>query len=377
MNKNVNNSYWELKQYFYNNDLIIIGGGIVGLSTALHFKLKNKKSNVLILERGSLPMGASTKNAGFACFGSATELFDDLNKTNEQTVFETVEMRWKGLQLLLKTLGKKNMGYFGFGGYELFDSSEELETIEESIPYLNKKIREATGLNNTFSKKKTKFFSSKKIKALVFNQYEGQLDTGSMMETLQDLVRLSGVKTLHGVNVMKINDLRSGVEILTESGSFKCGKAVIATNGFANDLIKIKNVDPARAQVLITKPIKGLKLKGTFHYDKGYYYFRNIDNRILLGGGRNLDFKSETTVDFKLNPIIQAKLESMLKNLILEGTPFEIEHRWCGIMGVGNEKKPIIEFHSANVLLAIRMGGMGVAIGSLVGKLAAEKISGS
>ena len=31
--------------------------------------------------------------------------------------------------------------------------------------------------------------------------------------------------------------------------------------------------------------MKNLKIKGSFHYEKGYYYFRNIDNRILLGGG--------------------------------------------------------------------------------------------
>jgi hypothetical protein len=32
-----------------------------------------------------------------------------------------------------------------------------------------------------------------------------------------------------------------------------------------------------------------------FHLEKGYYYFRNINDRILLGGGRNLDFEGETT----------------------------------------------------------------------------------
>jgi gamma-glutamylputrescine oxidase len=36
-------------------------------------------------------------------------------------------------------------------------------------------------------------------------------------------------------------------------------------------------------------------------------------------------------------------------------------------------KKPIIENISQNVVCAVRMGGMGVAIGSLVGKLAIEE----
>jgi glycine/D-amino acid oxidase-like deaminating enzyme len=54
---------------------------------------------------------------------------------------------------------------------------------------------------------------------------------------------------------------------------------------------------PARAQVLITKPIDSLKIKGTFHMDRGYYYFRNIDNRVLIGGGRNLDLKKRKQID--------------------------------------------------------------------------------
>ena len=139
--------------------------------------------------------------------------------------------------------------------------------------------------------------------------------------------------------------------------------------------MNISDVAPARAQVLITKPIRNLKLKGTFHYDEGFYYFRNIDDRILLGGGRNLDLKGETTTKIDITPKIQNQLEYLLKTVIIPNQKFEIEHRWSGIMGVGSEKKPIIKHVSPNVVCAVRMGGMGVAIGSLVGKEAAELIA--
>jgi len=133
-----------------------------------------------------------------------------------------------------------------------------------------------------------------------------------------------------------------------------------------------EEVQPARAQVLITKPIKNLQIKGTFHVDKGYYYFRNIDNRILFGGGRNLDFKTEETSEFGQTAIVQNELENILKTTILPNTPFEIEHRWSGIMGVGNQKKAIVKQVSNQVFCGVRLGGMGVAIGSLVGKELAE-----
>ena len=87
-----------------------------------------------------------------------------------------------------------------------------------------------------------------------------------------------------------------------------------------------------------------------------------------------MDLKTETSTDFTLNVKIQLQLEKLLKTVILPNTSFEIEQRWCGIMGVGNEKKPIIKKVSPNVVCSVRMGGMGVAIGSLVGKLAVEEL---
>lgn len=69
-------SYWEQKNFF-RYELIVIGSGFTGLSTAINFKKKNPKARVLILEKGVFPTGASTKNAGFACFGSLTEILDD------------------------------------------------------------------------------------------------------------------------------------------------------------------------------------------------------------------------------------------------------------------------------------------------------------
>ncbi len=102
-------------------------------------------------------------------------------------------------------------------------------------------------------------------------------------------------------------------------------KLLFATNDFPCQLTD-GAVKKTRAQVLITEPIKNLKTKGTFHLDKWYYYFRNVGDRILLGGGRNLDFNSETTIIFSQTEIMQNKLEELLKEVILPHHDFEIAH---------------------------------------------------
>ena len=380
MHKNTietNFSFWETQTYFSNIDLIIIGSGIVGLNAAISYKEKHKKAKVVVLERGVLPHGASTKNAGFACFGSVSELLSDIKKTNEETVWQTVEMRIKGLEVLKKRLGSKQMDYKEFGGYELFDNAERFEECKDFIDYFNFQVSSLTKTKNTYSveSKKISSFQFKQIKGLILNKKEGQIDTGMMMQNLIQLALSKGIMILNSVSVKKLNDLKVGVAIDTSVGELKAKQVIVATNGFATELLKLKDVKPARAQVLITKPIDNLKIKGTFHYDEGYYYFRNIGKRVLFGGGRNLDFEKETSSEFVLNSKIQNQLEKLLKTVILPDTKFEIEQRWCGIMGVGDEKKPIIKKISPNVVCAVRMGGMGVAIGSLVGKLAVDELS--
>jgi glycine/D-amino acid oxidase-like deaminating enzyme len=187
-------------------------------------------------------------------------------------------------------------------------------------------------------------------------------------------VQKLGVKILNNISVKNFVENDNKINIKTNRLNFYTIKLFIATNGFANQLLEEK-VQPARAQVLITKPIKNLHIKGTFHLDEGYYYFRNINDRILFGGGRNLDFKTETTSKFGQTDTIQNELERILKETILPNTNFEIEPRWSGIMGIGNQKKAIVKQVSNNVFCGVRLGGMGVAIGSLVGKELAELVN--
>ena len=115
----MNLSYWETKSWLHNIDYTIVGSGIVGLSTALFLKQRFPKSNILILEKGILPQGASTKNAGFACFGSLSEILQDLQHHTEQEVLDLVQQRVDGLKLLRQSLGDQEMNYKPYGGYEI------------------------------------------------------------------------------------------------------------------------------------------------------------------------------------------------------------------------------------------------------------------
>ncbi|WP_033959450.1 NAD(P)/FAD-dependent oxidoreductase [Psychroserpens jangbogonensis] len=367
----MNLSYWEIKSWLTNVDFTIVGSGIVGLNCALQLKQRFPKANILILEKGMLPQGASTKNAGFACFGSLSEIIDDLKSHSEEEIFHLVKKRIDGLQLLRKTLGDSAINYQQLGGYELFSNTNDLlEQCRAKQDSINSFLKPLFG-QDVFSFQSNTFGFKNCQDAMSVNQFEGQLDTGKMMTSLTQLVLNKGIKILNNIKVESFSEDSKFVKVKTDQFEFTTSKLLIATNGFASSQ-GISEVKPARAQVLITKPIDNLSIKGTFHLDKGYYYFRNIDNRILFGGGRNLDFKGEETTELKQTELIQNKLEELLKTTILPNTSFEIEHRWTGIMGVGQQKKPIVKQMSNQVFCGVRLGGMGVAIGSFVGKELAD-----
>lgn len=367
-------SYWELKNWFTNIDYTIVGSGIVGLHCALNLRERFPERKILILEKGILPQGASTKNAGFACFGSLSEIIDDLKTHSEEEVIQLIEKRWNGLQLLRKNLGDSVIDFKPYGGYELFLKEDESTYNEclQKLPFINEIIKPLFK-TDVFAKEVDRFDFKNIQEYLIFNPFEGQIDTGNMMHALLKKAISENIMILNHANVSSFSDKNSSVEIVVNDYSFETKKLLFATNGFASQLTN-NAVKPARAQVLITEPIPNLDIKGTFHLDKGYYYFRNIDNRILLGGGRNLDFEGETTTDLSQTEKIQNKLEALLKNVILPNQDFQIAHRWSGIMGVGSHKKPIVSQLSENVYCGVRLGGMGVAIGSLVGKELAELI---
>jgi thioredoxin reductase len=119
-----NFSYWEQESFLSGFDVLIIGSGIVGLSAALSLKSQKPKLKIGVLEAGFLPAGASTKNAGFACFGSISELIEELKTGREDQVAELIELRWKGLEKLRKNLGDKAILFEQYGGFEVFKGSE-------------------------------------------------------------------------------------------------------------------------------------------------------------------------------------------------------------------------------------------------------------
>lgn len=371
-------SYWEKKQFFHY-DLIVVGAGFVGLSTAIHYKSQYPKANVLVLERGIFPTGASTKNAGFACFGSLTEILDDFWHMTHDEVLALVQRRFLGIKAIRKQFGEKKLGYSQSNGYELLEESQ-LDALDK-MDGVNKLLMPVFK-KDVFSQVKnpSKMGFSDQVKAVVKNKFEGELDPGKYMNALWKLAQQAGIRILTGVAVCEIqND--EGI-VLAEDGAgkinleFKAKKIAICTNAFTKKLWPSSDIKPGRGLILLSKPLNfEIPWKGSFHLDKGYVYFRQIDGRLLLGGARNKDFEGENTIDFEVNPKIKSYLENLASEVIFPGSKIDWDMEWTGIMAFGKIKSPLIQQVNTKTVAAVRLGGMGVAIGWQVGKELSEILS--
>ncbi|MFA6083651.1 NAD(P)/FAD-dependent oxidoreductase [Mucilaginibacter sp.] len=371
-----NFSYWERTAFVSAADVIIIGSGIVGLSAALQLKTREPNLKVLVLERGFLPSGASTKNAGFACFGTVSEQLAALKHTSEDKVVQLANYKWRGLQRLRQNLGDANIDYYQHGGYELFMNEEYAiaSNAMDKIGYLNNLLKPAIDGHDIYAVSNAKIagFGFSGVSQMIYNAFEGQIHTGKMMRALLNKVYEQGILILNNCVISAIEHAEDHIHLVSSQGSFKADKVILATNAFANQLYPGLEVTPGRGQVLVTKPIPGLKIKGTYHFNEGYYYFRNIDDRVLFGGGRNIDFNAEATHAFGHTDAVKDKLTEYLHNVILPGQNAEIDYWWSGIMGFGEEINPIVKEVEPNIFCAVRCNGMGVAMGSLVGEEVAD-----
>jgi len=365
-NQNVKNrlSWWEYDHFLKGLDYTIIGSGIVGLSTAIELKLVNPSSKVLVIDKKRLPFGASTKNAGFACFGSISEILDDYNTYGEEDCQKLIQMRWTGLSILKERISPVTMNYKQESGAEIFNSEEDHSFYEDKLSWVNSFVSAIVKNDNSFHSQNGKFGNE------IINKLEGSINPQMMMVELERIARNLGVLFMTGIEVKVINyDEKS---LNTDIGSMDYNQLIICTNGFSKALLPESDIQPARNQVFITFKIPGFKLDHCYHMNKGYVYFREYDGRLLIGGGRNIDLAREATDELGTTDLISKYLNDIVGQRILPQQPYSIEHSWSGILGVGDTKMPMVKMIDKNVLVAIRMGGMGVAIGSFIGKVAAS-----
>ncbi|MEL6355754.1 MAG: FAD-dependent oxidoreductase, partial [Bacteroidota bacterium] len=343
------------------------GAGLTGLQTALKLKERYPQRSITVVERGPFSRGASTRNAGFACFGSPTEILEDLENEDASIVWDTVAKRYQGICQLKAKYGPV-IDYHSFGGYELYTEKAILNWVMEALPVLNDSLKRITGQEQVFEWR-NQVPGIRSSFPLIHNRLEGQLHPGRLVKYLERECQSKEIQLLFGINIEQIEQEAQCVHLSLANGEVLIAQQVIlTTNAFTPDLLPNLAIQAARNQVLITAPIHNLQLKGCYHYDRGYVYLRNVGDRLLIGGARHLAKQEENTPKFGPNQKLLEALESYLHQWIdlPSQQVVRVAQSWSGIIAQGSEKSPIIEQVGERVIVAARLAGMGVALSAQI-----------
>jgi gamma-glutamylputrescine oxidase len=328
------------KQPDLDADVVIVGAGYLGLSTAYWLTLKKPSLKIIILDRGTVGSGASGRNAGFLTMGSAAFYKGLVAKWGMERAIEIHDFAKESIRLAAEHLG--------------------LTAQTTSFTFLNEPY-ENFGFG--FKWKDTGYENGPEYKV-------------NPMELLEKLrSKLTKVEILENVSAYKLT--ANGV--CTEVNEIRCKKVLLALNGHLPQFHSTfsQAIVPRRAQMLAVKLHKPLEAPH-LHYDPAerVYWRTERDDTLVIGGKRLLDERGEVGDFEKLSPLIQAGLEDYLRTKL--GLEFDVLHRWSGTMAFTAHELPYLEKVKAPIEAYVSGGysGHGMGFGFHAAKELAELLLG-
>jgi len=365
-------SWWE-KCYWDKVDIVVAGAGITGLQVADAIKRRNPGWRVIVLERDPLALGASSRNAGFACFGSLTEFLEDIDRGGEAAALELAEKRYRGLLRLREKMGDQAIGFQRSGSLEVFTVRDRETEAIDRLETVNRLFEGITGESDTLRIEPTQQLKMQVTPRGIRNTHEGVVQTDLLLKALRQRALEAGVELYGGMEITRVETASDGMEIQAGRHAIRARQIVWCTNAWAGKFLPFDSHAPARGQVLVTRPVEGLALSGAYFFNAGYTYFRTLGgNRLLLGGFRDADPEGENNYSPETGGAVWAALEEFLRRVIFPGRPVEIDMAWAGTMSMGVHRAPRVERIDANQVICAGMSGMGVALAAQVAEDAAQ-----
>jgi gamma-glutamylputrescine oxidase len=238
--------------------------------------------------------------------------------------------------------------------------STDFDAVNDAGRDLLKKLNASTG-EEVYSVRRARLGND--VRLAYFNAADGAVHPVKMLRLLQE--QSHGVGFKFGVIARKVVNGRAELETSSGRHRVEYGRAFICTNAFAHELDVSSKVMPARGQVIVTSPVRSDTDRTLGYLSHGYDYFRFVDGRLLIGGGRNR-FEATENGFSELRPTAELKayLQEVARTVIGHGE-FKVVHHWAGIMGfiggshLGGDPRRRLDDHTE---IIAGFGGMGVAL---------------
>ncbi len=358
-------SYWETHRELFTTDLLVVGSGFTGLCAGRFARDTSQSMRIAVVDQQRYGQSlASTRNAGFACFGSPTEILYDINHEGAEQAFSRVQRRYEGIQMWLDMFPGQDFEYSADGGLEVFQEDERhiYENALDHLSLLNQEFRRHINRQEVFSEGKG---ISQALPLAINIAGEAGLHPGKLHSCLMENVRNEGIQIISGISIPPPSEWikEKGLwHIPTASGLILAEYVLLSNNAGLSELDD--DTVPGRGQVILTEPFNHGLPSGTYHAREGYMYFRTLGKRILLGGGRDAFREQEESLIPLGTEDVKQYLQNYLTTHICPGQVVSLDQHWAGVMAFSKRhgKSLLVKNIDEKVLTVGRMGGMGVAI---------------
>jgi len=313
-------------------DVVIVGGGFTGLSTAYHIRKMFPEKHIVLLEGACCGYGASGRNGGFCI---TTDLLND--EADPEQRQKNLMISEYGVECDLEENGM----------LEVALNSKHVRGLEEFQSYLSSYDLETTLLRGDELRNEIK---SPRFIAGLNNPHGAILNPAKLVREMKRVVEEVGVEVRERTVVTRIMPGKTN-HIDTELGDIRAPILVIALNAYAHKLGFFKNrVFPISVFQIATEPLNNSQLESIgWGNRQGLSDMRTLfsylvlakDNRIVMGGSDFAYYDNDDLCSGNDKTFTHSIIKDLFNSFPqLEG--LGIDHAWGGTTSYTLNESPAV-----------------------------------
>lgn len=356
-------------------DVAVIGGGVVGVSTAYWLARQDPSARIALVERDTLANAASGRNAGFLLQGSSCDYATATHRYGRRQALRLWRFTEENRNLIGAEFSSAEIQLHATGSLVVAGSEQEDERLRAA-----RELMRSDGIPVIYLSEEE---IRRRLDAEAFNGalYVPSGATCNPLRLVRTMAEKSGALIFEHRAAHEIRSEDDRVVVETSQGALHARRVVVALNAYAPQLLPetTEYVEPLRAQMFATEPAARVRFSEPAYTHDGYYYVRQqADGRVLVGGARHLHVEEEVGYEDRVTEPVQADLSRYVETYFPAFARLDVEQRWSGTMGFSPDGLPCVGTleRDERVLWAAGFSGHGMGYGFRMGQLLAECASG-